>query len=105
MKKGLPTIVTFAIITTITSLSWIGFEIYRKLTVKPSPPVPQEIIEPLNSNLDLELLHSLNTKIYLNDDQIQDTLLITNEPQPTPTPTPEAEIPIESTTEAVPLSQ
>ncbi len=89
MKRGIktPAGVTLAIITLITIFFWIAFEVYRTLTVKPAPPVPTEIISPLNPALDVTALNKLQQRMYLSDDQIGNNT-VTASIVPTPTPPP-----------------
>lgn len=72
MRRGIktPTAVTTAILTVITIFFWIAFEIYRSLTTKPAPPVPPEIVVPLNPTLDVATLNKLQQRMHLSDDQI-----------------------------------
>lgn len=84
MKKSrTPTSVTTAVLTLITVIFWAGFEIYRTLTIKPEPPVPQPIIRPLDPTLDIKTLQSIGQRTFLSDDQIGNT-------QPTVTLAPTA---------------
>jgi hypothetical protein len=76
-KKKLPFVVKLAILTTITVISWIAFEVYRVLTVKPAPPVPQEILAPISPELNSVLLDSLENKIFLTPEEIGDTTIQT----------------------------
>lgn len=96
MKKKLktPTLVTTAILTLITVIFWVAFEVYRTITAKPAPTVPQEIISPLNPTLDGEILNKLSQRINLTETEVGN--LRAEEPQtPTPIPTPEeTEIPV-----------
>jgi hypothetical protein len=72
-KKKLPTIVQIAILTTITTIIWIAFDVYRALTFKPAPPLSVEIINSLDPNLDQSSLDKLQESIYLNEDEIANT--------------------------------
>lgn len=74
-KRDLPKLVVFAIITLITALSWVGFEIYRTLTDAPDPVVPPEVILDLDPTLDQVTLEGLVNKIYLEENEIGDTEL------------------------------
>lgn len=74
-KRDLPALVIFAFVTLLTSFSWVGFEIYRTLTDAPDPIVPSEILLDLEPTLDQVTLEGLVTKIYLEEDEIGDTVL------------------------------
>ena len=96
MKKiRTPTAVTSAVLTMVTIFFWVGFEVYRGLTVKPPPPVPVEIIKPLEPTLDTSLLDKLNQRLIVPDSDIDNvkptqTLLpvfSTSTPSGTPTST------------------
>ena len=71
-KKNLPALVRLAILTSVTAIAWVGFEVYRSATTKPPPSVGEEIIAPLDSSLDLETLNSLASRVYLEDSEIPD---------------------------------
>lgn len=96
MKKNkLPSLVVILILTLITVIMWISFNIYRSLTAKPAPAVPLEISEPLTPSLDTQTLNELNSKLYLNQSQIpeavptvQATTIPTTTPEVLPTATP-----------------
>lgn len=89
MKKlKTPTAVVTAILTLITIFFWAGFEIYHALTTKPAPPVPAEIINPLDPTLNTKSLDSISQRLFLSDTQIGNTQAQTPTPVPTQTPSP-----------------
>ena len=92
MKKKLktPTLVTTAVLTMITVIFWIAFEVYRTITTKPAPTVPQEIIAPLNPTLDEGTLNKLQLRINLDESQVGNLVTQTVTPVPTPTEAPVA---------------
>lgn len=108
-KKSLPPIVTFAILTTITTFVWIGFEIYRAFTKEPAPAVPPEIIAELDPSLDTEALNDLTQRIHIEEAEIGETQILdltTLEPLETPGPSPEpSPIPTEEPEEAEEATQ
>ncbi len=114
MKRGIktPTAVTTAILTVITIFFWIAFEIYRSLTTKPSPPVPPDIVTPLNPTLDVAGLNKLQQRMHLSDDEIGN-FVVTNpnlqappavSPQLATPPATESATTPESTSPAVPVT-
>lgn len=92
MKKKLktPTLVTTAVLTLITVIFWVAFEVYRTLTTKPAPVVPAEIIAPLNPTLDEATLNKLKLRINLSDDEVGNLVAGTPVPVATEIPTPVA---------------
>jgi len=74
-KKQLPAIVVIAIISLITTIVWVGFEVYRAFSQKPSPTVTDEVIQTLDPTLDVEILEAVSRRVYLEDSEIGDTLL------------------------------
>lgn len=97
-KKPLPTLVVFAILTTVTVFVWIGFDAYRAFTKKPSPSVDPAIIEQLDSTLDAETLTSLTQRIHLEDSEIGETQLLNLDVSQT-AETPSEEQPLTETPE------
>ena len=77
-----PTAVITAVLTLITIFFWVGFEVYRSFTVKPVPPVPAEVIKPLDPNLDIKTLNSLQQRMVITASTVP---LATSTPIPSPT--------------------
>lgn len=76
-KKGkLPALVQLAIATLITSVLWIGFEIYRTIETEPEPDVSPQVLQQLDPTLDQVMLDRLVNRITLDDAEIGDTVLI-----------------------------
>lgn len=94
-----PRIVTIGILTLITVVFWVGFEVFRTFTKKPDTPVPQAIINPINPVLDQDALSKVQGRVYLDEGQIGQTVVQTETPTPEPTVGPTttpAESPIAS---------
>lgn len=56
-------------LTVLTTLFWVGFDVYRALTTKPVPVVPAEVLAPITPTLDENVLNSLPNKVYLENAQ------------------------------------
>lgn len=69
-KKGRPFIINIIILTVITSILWVIFDVYRAFTTKPAPIVPEEILAPINPTLNQDLLNEVEKRVYLNEDEI-----------------------------------
>lgn len=52
----------FAILTTITILTWVGVEAYLRFYKSANVPVPSSILSPFTPNLDTETLENLKQK-------------------------------------------
>ena len=75
MKKSkLPNLISVMILTLITSLMWVSFNIYRALTSKAPPSVSAQVSQPLTPTLDKDALDLIQGKLYLNDSQIPDNV-------------------------------
>lgn len=83
-----PKIVTIGILTLITIVFWVGFEIYRTFTQKPEAPVAENIITPLNPTLDQTVLSKIQERMYLDEGQIGQTVITAATPTPLPTIAP-----------------
>ena|SRR5260221_261252 len=89
MKKlKTPTAVTTGVLTLITIIFWAGFELYRAFTIKPTPTVPAEIMNPLDPSLDTKSLDGLGQKLFIPETQINNVVVGTSTPAPTPSPIP-----------------
>lgn len=86
-----PKLVTIAILSLITAVFWVGFEIFRAFTVKPEPPVEATIISPINPTLDVATLSSLQDKVFFEESQISEIVVATPIPIPEATPIPTVE--------------
>lgn len=64
-KRRRPFVVNFLILTVITTLIWVVFDVYRSFTTKPKPDVPSEILAPIDPTLDKDVLDNLSKKVYL----------------------------------------
>jgi hypothetical protein len=102
MKKKLktPTLVTTAILTLITVVFWIAFEVIRTVTTKPPPTVPEEIISPLNPTLDENTLNKLQQRINLSEGQTGNLVVSEATATPEVTATPEATATVTATASA-----
>ncbi|HSX49017.1 MAG TPA: hypothetical protein VLE44_02050 [Candidatus Saccharimonadales bacterium] len=85
-KTKTPTPVITAALTLITIMFWAGFEVFRTLTVKPEPTVPQPIIRPLDPTLDINTLQSIGQRTFLTDDQIGNAQPVVPTVAPSATP-------------------
>lgn len=80
MKASPPNTVTVIILTTITVVFWVFFSVYRILTTTATPPVTDEILAPIDPNLDTTTLDSLETKIYFQDENLVNTIIVSPSP-------------------------
>jgi len=90
-KKKIPFRIKFIIVSTVlTTVLWIGFDVYRALTTKPIPIVAPEILAPIDPTLDESLLNDLPNRVYLEDTpsivRTNDALVEPEEVLPTPVP-------------------
>lgn len=86
-KKKLPPIVQLAILTMITSIVWVSFEVYRAFTKEPAPTLASGALTPLDPTLDASNLNALQQRLYLSDSQLT---VVTPVPSPTIAPTASA---------------
>lgn len=82
-KNRLPKPITILILTLLTAVLWVGLNIYRTFTVKPVPPIPENISNPLNPTLNTEVIQQIESAIYIPESEIPQ---IGIDIQATPTP-------------------
>jgi len=100
MKKAkTPSLVTTAIITTITVFTWIVFSVYRALVTTLPVNVPPEILEPLSPELDSQAMGRLTERLYFEEGQAGSVLIpqapeeeLQPSPSVSPAPSPEVSI-------------
>jgi hypothetical protein len=68
-KQKTPALVNLAIYTTITVFLWIFFDIYRSLKKVPLLDIDTKILDPINPNLDNNLLNEIKTRIFYNESE------------------------------------
>lgn len=78
-----PKFVTTAIMTTITIIFWVFYSVYIVLTTEPENTVETEVLAPIEPQLNVEVLNSLDDRLYFNDNEIVGFTV------PTPTQTPQ----------------
>lgn len=55
-------LLVLAILTVITTFTWISLDLYRVLTRPQAPQVPSSHLEPLNPKLETKIIDSLSQK-------------------------------------------
>jgi hypothetical protein len=100
-KEKLPSIVPILILTLITVVMWVSFDIYRAFLKPADVNVPAAVSQPLTPTLDQNVINQLESKPYLDNSQIPDTVVnsapvATAEPSPSPQALPTA-LPVEAT--------
>ncbi len=77
MKKNkAPRSVTILILTAITIVFWAIYATYQAVRKIPDLKVDQQLISPLNPDLDVETLDKLKGRNYFEDYQIPDNFII-----------------------------
>ncbi len=61
-KEKLPSLVIILILTAITTLFWISFNIYQVFSTDENPIVPDEIIQKISPELDTKTIEIIKTK-------------------------------------------
>lgn len=85
-KEKLPRIVVIAILSLVTALIWAFFDITRAFFKKPETKVEATTLSPLNPNLDLETLNTIQNAKFFEEGQVQENIVQTS-PSPTTEPT------------------
>jgi len=80
-NKKAPALVNLAIYTTITVFLWIFFDVYRALKKPAIIDIEPKILEPINPNLDNNLLNEVKNSIYFDKSLLQNIdLNLNNQP-------------------------
>ena len=86
-------VLVLAILSLITVLSWIGFEVYRAATESSIPRVTKEMLIPIQPNLDRETIEQLKQSLTFSEEElnslpvpvvIEPTPSLIDEPEATP---------------------
>lgn len=71
MKKNkLPNVISVLILTLITIIMWISFNVYWAVTGKPTPSVTQAISDPIDPTLDTDTINKIESSLYFDSSQI-----------------------------------
>ncbi len=97
-KNKLPSTILILILTLFTVIFWVLFSIYRAITVKPVPTVPDQVSASLNPTLDQNSINKIESNIFFNDSQIPDNVLIAPTPGSQPTTAPSLPTPVATPT-------
>lgn len=88
MKKN-TNLTTFAILTTLTILTWVAIEAYQRFRTTNYGPIPPQILLALNPSLDSKILEDIQSKRYFSDEEISNYVpTASSSARTTPTPTP-----------------
>jgi len=74
-KEKLPYIISLAILTLITSVLWIFFNLYRVFTNKPDYKVSEEILAPFSATLDQKIISEIENRVFIEQNQIPDIVV------------------------------
>lgn len=64
-----------AILTLITALAWVGFDVYRSLTKTKTPKVLKEQTAPLNPKLSLATLEKLGGRVSFSKEEVSEVAI------------------------------
>jgi len=78
-RQKTPALVNLAIYTTITVFLWIFFDIYRALKKPLVLNIDNKTLEPVNPNLDSNLLQEINESIYFNESLFENQIPVNTE--------------------------
>ena len=102
-KKRSQRNLTLTIVTTITIVTWVGFEAYRTYITTQIKPATRELLTPLQPELATEVLTGLKEKIGLPRTEITKNLpVVTTLPTEAPTATSTPTLDLETDPEASP---
>lgn len=63
-KKKLPSVIILIILTAITVIFWISFNIYQVFTQEAESVVPNDVMLQIDTKFDTETLGVMKNKIY-----------------------------------------
>jgi len=63
----------FSVLTLITVLTWIGFEVYRTATKTTIPEVTQRQMAPLEPKIKKEILNQIRENLWFTEEEVNFT--------------------------------
>lgn len=88
MEKRKSRFTVFAVLTTITLLTWVGFDAYQRLAKTEFQTIPPKTLSPLDPSLPEAVLDNIKERRFVSPEEISSFT-----PAPQPTGTPEEETP------------
>ncbi len=82
-KPKPPSIVTLAVMTTITVVFWVFFSVYRVYMTKVPTNVSPEILKPISATLDPAALAQISQKVYFERGDVEEFLVKSGSTVPT----------------------
>jgi hypothetical protein len=73
-KTKLPSIVSILILTLITTITWVGFDIYWAIRKTDNPVVSSAVSNPLDPTLDVSTINNIESRPFVNASDIPDTV-------------------------------
>ena len=74
-KTKPPSLVSVLILTLITVIMWVTFDVYRLFNKPVTPSVPENVSRQIDPTLDQSAIDQLESRIFLDDSQIPDTVI------------------------------
>lgn len=79
MKKNkIPKPISILILTLMTTVVWVSLNIYRAITVGPTPSVAQDVSEALNPTLNKEAITKIESSVFFQDSEIPQISTVTS---------------------------
>ncbi len=70
-RQKAPRLISIAIISTITIISWVFFGLYQVLTKKPDVSVPENLLQDINPQLDTAALNTIQTRLFFEAEEVK----------------------------------
>lgn len=64
-----PSLVSIAILTTITIVFWVIFNVYRNFTEKPAATIDEALLAPLSPSLDVSTIDKMERGLFFEEGQ------------------------------------
>lgn len=105
-KTKVPSIISLAILTLITSIFWIFFSLYRVFTDKSEPKVFKEILESFSPSLNEEVISEIENRVFIEQNQIPENMVSKQTIElESPSPEPTLEETVQESTESANLEE
>jgi hypothetical protein len=74
-KTKLPSIISILVLTLITVIMWVSFDVYRAIKKPTEITVAKEISQSLTPSLDQDSIQKVETRNFLDDSQIPSNII------------------------------
>ena len=80
IKTKVPSLLTIAVLTLITSVFWVVFSVYQIFHSKAILDIPPKVLEPISPVLDSQQIDKIAARVFFEESQIPESPAVASSP-------------------------